>query len=198
MVANADFDVVTELACRDFNVAASRRVLGRVLQQVAEDPFDQYRIEFQQRQIGRQRDAHRVRRQRIAEQLDAGADDLFERLPLAAQGDVAGVQPRHVEQVADQAGQPGSLFVHGLRGFQGGRRQGRLDQEQRVGEPDQRGQRRAQIVREGGKDRAAQPFRNHVELRGVRHIDVMQALDGDGDQRCQRFEQGEVFRRQIG
>ena len=119
-------------------------------------------------------------------------------MPLAAQGHIAGIQPGHVEQIADQSGQAGRLLVHGLRRFQRGRRQGRADQEQRIGEPDQRRQRCAQVVREGGQDRTAQPFRDHVELRGLRHIDVVQALDGDGDQRCQRFEQGDGLRRQIG
>ena len=69
-----------------------------------------------------------------------------------------------------------------LRGFQRGGRQRGLDQKQRIGEPDQRRQRRAQVVRERGQNRTAQPFREHVELRRVRHLDVMQAFNGNGKQ----------------
>ncbi len=55
--------------------------------------------------------------------------------------------------------------------------------------PTSDGQRRAQVVRERGQDRGAQPLGNHLDLRGARHLDVVQALDGDGHQRRHVFEQ---------
>ena len=195
-IANPDGDAVVECFGGDLDRRACRCELGGVLQQVAENALEQDGVELQQRQVGGQPDADGVVGQCAAEKLDAGADDFLEWLPFAAQRDLAGVEAGHVEQVADQSGKACGLLVHRLRRFQRRPGQRRADQRQRVGEPDQRRQRRPQVVRQGGEDRTAQAFGDHVELRRLRHVDVMQALDGDGKQRRERFEQRQALRLQ--
>ena len=69
-----------------------------------------------------------MRSESTAKQFDTGADDLLQRLPFVAQGDIAGIETSHVEQIADQPGQTRSLFVHRLGSFQGRGRERRLDQ----------------------------------------------------------------------
>ena len=57
----------------------------------------------------------------------------------------------------------------------------------RVGHADQAGQRRAQVVRHRGKQRVAQ-LGFHADQRLLRHLDIMQALERDGDQRGVGFD----------
>ena len=45
----------------------------------------------------------RVRPQGLADDLETGADDFLYRLPFQAQRRLAGLQPRHVEQIGDHA-----------------------------------------------------------------------------------------------
>ena len=120
--------------------------------------------------------------ERASEQLDARSDDLLDRLPLLLQGHVARVQARHVEEVADQAGDAFGLVANGDGRFRRNGAKWRPAQGQRIGEADERGQRRAQIVRQRRENRTAQTLRHHLDLRALRDIDVMHALDGNRHQ----------------
>ncbi len=55
---------------------------------------------------------------------------------------------------------------------------------QRIGQRDQRGQRRAHVVRDRAQQRVAQPLRFHLDHRLLRHLDVVHALQRDRDLRA--------------
>ena len=65
---------------------------------------------------------------------------------------------------------------------------------QRVGHADQRRQRRAQVVRNRGQQRIAQALRLHLHRRALRHVDVVDALQRDREQRRAGVEQAALLR----
>ena len=131
--------------------AAGRRVLGGIFQQIAEHPFDQHAVAFDQRQPGQAVDRDPMRRQRFAHGGQRGADQFLDRLPLQPQRGVAALQPRHVEQVGDQRVHALRLVAHSADGVLDVGRQRVLAPRQRVGHADQAGERRAQVVRDRGQ-----------------------------------------------
>ena len=89
-----------------------------------------------------------------AQGVDDLADEHGEAHPLRRPGDVAGLEPGQVEEIVDEAAQPAQVPVHALeRDASLGVRDDLLAQG--VGEQAQRGDRRAQIVRDRGQQRAA-------------------------------------------
>ena len=70
---------------------------------------------------------------------------------------------------------------------------GRLRHRQRVGHADQRGQRRAQVVRDRGEQRVAQALRLHLHRRALRHVHVVDALQRDRQQRRAGVEQAALL-----
>ena len=68
-------------------------------------------------------------------------------------------------------------------------RRAALRHRQRLGHADQRRQRRAQVVRDRGQQRIAQPLRFHLHRRPLRDVDVVDALERDREQRRAGVEQ---------
>ena len=124
-----------------------------VLEQVGEGALELGRVGAERRQLGVERQPHR---------LAAGADRVPRRLQqprqidrLAARLGVPGLQPRDVEQVLDQAREPLALLDHrlaqlvALLGGDAGRVEGGAG-------GDDRGQRRAQVVGDRAQQRGLQ------------------------------------------
>jgi hypothetical protein len=155
VIADPDFEHDPLGPCSHLDTGTFRGILGRVLQQVADDALHQYRIEANQRQVRRDVNHKFPAREQVAQQARTGADDVHEGLPFTVQGDVAGLQSRHFEQV-------GQHVVHRVRLVpdHGGRLdrcrfQRRLLPGQGIGEADEAGQRGAQVVGQGRQYRGA-------------------------------------------
>ena len=160
---------------------------GRVFQQVAEHALDQHAVAFHQRQLGQAGHRHLVRGQWFAHGRQRRAHQFLYRLPFQPQRRVAALQPGHVQWLATSACMLG-LVAHRADGVLHIGRQRGLLACQRVGHADQAGQRRAQVVRHRGKQRVAQLLGFHADQRLLRHLDIMQALERDGDQRGVGFD----------
>ncbi len=93
----------------------------------------------------------------------------------AAQRDRACFQPRHVEQVADETVQPLRLLLDGVEhGGPGCLVQGAVPGRQAGGGTEDGGERRAQVVRDGGQQGRAQPVGLRLQARLV---DVAHQVD---------------------
>ena len=136
------------------------RVLRGILEQIGEQPLHQHRVHLQQRQVGRQRDACRMAREHAPARSECSADGFLEQRPLALELQAARLQPRHVEQVRDDARHAQRFVVNGVDERVLARPEplrrdriavphplARVCQHRR--EADDRRQRRAQIVRDG-------------------------------------------------
>ena len=188
IVADRDAQFLVLHGRAQLDGAASRRVLGRVFQQVAEHALDQHAVAFHQRQLGQAGHRHLVRGQWFAHGRQRRAHQFLYRLPFQPQRRVAALQPGHVQQVGHQRMHALGLVAHRADGVLHIGRQHGLLACQRVGHADQAGQRRAQVVRHRGKQRVAQLLGFHADQRLLRHLDIMQALERDGDQRGVGFD----------
>ncbi len=100
-----------------------------------------------------------------------------------------GLEPRHVEEISDEAVEPLRLVADGGQKLVGLRRVVQLAVgQERGGRAEDRGQGRAQIVRQRGQHGDAQLVSLEVHLRLVDPLDELGALDGERrlvDQRVQ-------------
>ncbi len=122
---------------------------------------------------------------------ERGADDLLHRLPLLADVDRAGFEPRHVEEVADEPVQALGLVVDRLHAARAG---SRADSDlgapkQRARGPGNRGQRRAQVVRHGRQQRAPGPFGLRLQHGHLRLGGEVRPLDREGDLARERLQE---------
>ena len=92
-----------------------RRVLGAVLEQVAERLLDQRRVDAHQRQVVGQLDDHAVRRQALGQARQHRAGDLAQRGPVAVRLDRARFQPRHLQDLGDVLGHLARLVEDAFR-----------------------------------------------------------------------------------
>ena len=147
---------------------------------------------FDQRQIGRQRDVARVRpAERRPRRLQRAADHLLERLPLrgCSRTDAA-LEPRHVQQVVDQrvhAGAPARRSPARSRCWPmpaAGRACACSDSASPTSAAS--GVRRSCEMRR--QQRVAQALGLHLHRRLLRHVDVVHALQRDREQRGEGVE----------
>ena len=179
VVGDGDEKVRRDHARGDRHRAALGRVLGRVLEQVAEHALDQHRIDVDQRQTGRELGAQLVADQCRADRLQRRADDLLDRLPSALELDRAALQPRHVEQVVDHRIHAPRLGADRACHRQRLGQQRRRAARQRVGQPVECGQWRAQIVRQRRQQRVAQALGFDLHRGVLRDLDVVHPLQRD-------------------
>jgi hypothetical protein len=133
-------------------------MLDRVFEKIDEHALDEDAIELEHRQVRGKLDLNRQAGVARFHRAHAAADHFLERLPRLEELDPPRAQPGHVEQVLDHPGQ-----AHRLLAQLGGHpaklgRQRRFAAGQRIGQPDDDGQRRAQVVRHRGQHRRAQAF----------------------------------------
>ena len=130
-----------------------------------------------QRELGRHPGGDAPPSQAGAEPAERGADDLLQRMPLAAQLQGPRLQPRHLEQVLHQPVQTLGLVAHGLQQLVAGAvvEAGAALQDRADGAGD-RGQRRAQVVRHRAEQGVAQPFGLDPHLSGLRVLGQARAL----------------------
>ena len=129
-------------------------------------------------------------REDLAGTAQRAADDLAEIVPRGIRHDRAGFQPGHVEQIGDEAIEPLGFVDHGgeqivllvvVRSA--------AEIAQGRGRAEHRGQRRLQVMRDRGQQRAAQPIGFHRTFDPVHVLDQQHALDGERaliDQRVQQ------------
>ncbi len=137
--------------------------------------------------------------QDLARPAQRAADDLADIVPRRVGHDRAGFQLGHVEQIGDESIQPLGLVDHGgeqivLLGIA----QVGAEVAQRRGRAEHRGQRRLEVVRDRGQERAAQPVGFHRALDAVHVLDQQHALDRERALVDQRIEQPALVRRQQG
>src|SRR5262245_18698519 len=88
---------------RDVDGTLGRRVPDGVVEEVQEELLDQLGVDRHERQVGREPDLDGPIPERSFESLEGGGQDTVERLRLLADGDGAGLQPRHLEQIVHEA-----------------------------------------------------------------------------------------------
>ena len=122
--------------------------------------MQQLRIDAHQRQVGRHVEPDGVPLQRAARVVRGAGDRVAEVGRLDVEADRPGLDPRHVEQVGDEAVEP-RRFRADRRDQFGGGAGGQL-----VRRGDDGGERGAQVVADRGEQRRAQP------VAGAHRIDV--------------------------
>ena len=114
--------------------------------------------------ISRQRDLYRASDEGGLERGERASDELLERLPILSQIDAAGFEARHFEQVVDEPRGASRLVANRERlGFAAELIAASELQGQCLRQSDERGERRAQIMRQRRQHRIAQPLRFHVD-----------------------------------
>src|SRR5665213_2783555 len=83
----------------DLDDGSLRRVLRGVFQQVVEHALDQGRIEFDERQVPRYMHVDAMMDECCVRGLEGASHDFLNRVPMAAQLDLAALDARHFEQV---------------------------------------------------------------------------------------------------
>ena len=78
-----------------------RRVLRRVLEQIAQRLLDQGGIDADQRKRRRHLYDQTMRRQAFIQPVDRRAHDLADRRPIAIDPDCARIESRHLQQLGD-------------------------------------------------------------------------------------------------
>ena len=178
---HGDLDLPVDARERDVDGAAARRELDRVGEQVPDDLLNAVRIERERRVERRELDA---KRERLAlglwpDRLDRRFDHGCDIGRLQVEPHLAGDDAVHVEQVLDQArlrlGIPGDR----IETFCDAHRVVALEQ-QHLGPAEDRGERRAQLVRERGEELVLEPA--HALAFGARAaLDLDQTLLLGGD-----------------
>ena len=128
-----------------------------------------------------------VLRQDLAGAPQRAADRIRQIDRAGAQPQRPGLQPRHVQQVADEAIEPLRLVLDVADQIAPRRCIERLAEAGR-GAQDRR-QRRAQIVRDRGQQRRAQPVGLGHQARAIHILDQVHALDRQRRLVGQRIEQ---------
>ena len=124
-----------------------------------------------------------------------GSEHLLERVPFALGLERAGLEPRHVQQVADESVEALGLLEDGRRELSRERR-GRRLLHQAAGRAGDRGERCAQVVRDGAQQRAAQPLALRREPRLLGLLGDAGPLERRGDLACERHQQLALVRRE--
>ena len=110
-VDHAQLDPVAERARGQQRRLARRRVAQRVLGQVHDDPLEDGRVGEDLGQ--RVRDVDQEPRGRRVQVVQRAGHDLVQPDRAREHGQRAGLQPAHVQQVADQVGEPVQRLVRG-------------------------------------------------------------------------------------
>ena len=193
-VDEAQHDAAADVASPHRDGVAVRVPVG-VLQQVGERALELRGVGADRRQVGVDRDLEGVARK--VEVVDRGPDDLLDRAPLRVGLGGVGFQAREVEQVVDQAREPARLDADGL-GELAPLRVGQARRAQRLGAGQDRGQRRAEIVRdraqERGLDHVAAPQGGGLHDLGLQRV----AFQRGRQQRLQRRRDADLHAPQHG
>ncbi len=122
------------------------------------------------------------------------ADDLAEIVQSGVRHDGAGFELGHVEQVGDEAVEPLGLVDDGRQqiGLLAVAERARQI-PQRAGRPENRGERRLEIVRDRGQQRGAQAVGLGRALRPLQVLDQTDALDRERALIDQRIEQAPLI-----
>ena len=137
--------------------------------------------------------------QNLAGAPQRAADDLVEIVERGVEHEGAGFEPRHVEQIGDEAVEPLGFLDHGadeLDLLLVGQRAGKI--AQRAGGAEDRRERRLEVVGDRGQERGAQPVGLDGALRPVHVLDEMDALDRERALVDQRVEQPALVGREQG
>ncbi len=188
VVAHGNSQIIARNLGRDAHRGPVRRVLAGVLEQVVQHALDQRRVELDQRQVGWNDDFHAMPRERRLRRLEGAADHFFEREPLPVELHLAALDPRHFEQIVDQAlmRRASSAMACADSELRPGKR--RLGHRQRFGQSDQRGERGTKVVRQRGQQRVAQSLGFHVDERLLGDFDVVDALERNRRERREGVE----------
>ena len=176
---------------------ALRGELRCVVQYVEQGLLQQHRIDVEHRQVGGDVELDTVVGENLAGAPQRAADDLAEIVRGGVECERAGLEPRHVEEVGDEAVEPLGLLDHGadqLSLLVFGQRSGEIAQG--AGGTEYRSQRRLEVVGDRGQQRGAQPVGLDGAPDPVHVLDEMDALDGERALVDQRVEEPALVRGQ--
>src|SRR5437667_724364 len=114
-VGDLDGDGAVRRGRDDSDRALGRGVLERVVEEVHENLLDEHVVDRHQRQIGRDADGDAPAPEALGESPERGADHLLERVPVTAELERAGLEPRHLEQVLDETVEALGFVTDGLQ-----------------------------------------------------------------------------------
>ena len=142
---------------RDPDRRVGAGVTHAVLEDVADRLVEEHCVDEHRRQARRDVDRYRVSGEQDLTALDRASDQVPELVHLQLRADRTAFDPAEVEDVPDDAGQAARLLVDRRRGL-ADRRRFRVDGlvDEPAGEGADRGQRRAQIVRDRVQQRRLQ------------------------------------------
>jgi hypothetical protein len=189
-VGDGENDTVAAVASGDLDRSSRRGVARGVVEQVDEDVFEQHGIDVEQRQIGGKVGRHGALIELPIDVVERATDDLVQRDPVATELESARLETDHVQQVGDEPLEARRLSGDRLdqllapRGVE----PGRSTAERRSCAAD-RGERRAQVVRDGREHRAAHLFRAGVKNRRSGDLGEIDALERHGPLTRERLEQ---------
>ena len=109
-VGELDHDAAVRAAGLEDHRGARRRILGGVVEQVDQHLLQEHRVEGQHRQLGLDVELDAMLGQHPGAALQRRAGGLADIDHLTVQFDGAGLEPGHVEQVANEAVQPLALL----------------------------------------------------------------------------------------
>ena len=87
-------------------VVPGRRIFRCVVEQIEQHLFEQHRVQFEHRHIGRKLDIDSVVRQDLGGAGERAANEFAQILQRCLRDDRAGFEPRYVEQVGDEPVEP--------------------------------------------------------------------------------------------
>ena len=108
-VGDAEHDLVALLA-RVNGRACVAAIFVRVVEQIEQDLLEQLVVAAHERQVRREADPHRLAWERFAAALGRALHDVGDGDQIAIDLEAAGFDPRHVEQIGDEARQPRRLL----------------------------------------------------------------------------------------
>ena len=162
--------------------------MERVVDQVREDAFHLCRVDFDRRRLGPDLETHASRV--LAQPREGLADELVHGPELAVRLDDACLEPREVEQLANDAVEACGLLAdrHGQPQPVIGR-QLEPGARERVGRGEDRGQRRPEVVRYRAQERRLERVAPSQGLGLERLRLEPAALGDDGEQRRERRQE---------
>ena len=172
-------------------------VLGDIVEEVGEHLHDQGRVHPYRRQLRLQAHLDRVRGELLRVGRKRAPQQVIERLPVASQYHLAGLEAHQIEHVRHQLRHLARLGLHRARQLQArGLIEAGAALRERAAGGRHDGQRRAQVVRDGGEQRVAQRLALGGNTRLLGNFRKARALERKGDLAGEGDEQMTLLRQQ--
>ena len=106
LIDDLQLDGLRLLPALDQHRGLRRCIFGGIVEEIEQHLLEQHRIELEHWQVFGDVDLHAVLNQDFSSPFQHRADDLTDIVPRRIRLDRAGLEPRHVEQIGDEAVEP--------------------------------------------------------------------------------------------